>query len=121
MATNLPARSIEDSALQTKIFFDTYGIQPLEFNAVEVDATLAFFTKRGFKEDSAQSITLSLLKQAKLEAINVFSILDNLSTLNDLQISALVSEILNNNRPSTSTLGYRQTIDTVSKQRNVIA
>lgn len=120
MATNLPAKTITDSAARTKLFFDTYGQQPLEFIATEVDAAVGFFTSRGFKDESAQSVAMVLLKQAKLENLNVFKILDDLKSLTETDISALVSEILNNNRPSTSTLGYRQQVPSISKQRNVV-
>ena len=118
--TNLPAKQINDSAARTKLFFDTYGKAPLEFNATEVDATIGFFEKRGFAKESAATISMSVLKQAKLENINVFKILDDLNKLDGLQISGLVSEILNNNRPVTSTLGYRKTTPDITKQRNVI-
>jgi hypothetical protein len=40
--TNLPAVEINDSAARTKLFFDTYGQEALEFNATEVDATINF-------------------------------------------------------------------------------
>lgn len=118
--TNLPAKQIQDSAARSKLFFDTYGEQPLEFNAVDVDAAIGFFTSRGFEKDSAQTVALTLLKQAKLENLNIFEILDGLKNVDNTDISVLVSEVLNNNRPSTSTLGYRKQISTVSKQRNVI-
>jgi hypothetical protein len=119
--TNLPAKQIQDSAARSKLFFDTYGEQPLEFNAVDVDAAIGFFTSRGFEKDSAQTVALTLLKQAKLENLNIFEILDGLKNVDNTDINVLVSEVLNNNRPSTSTLGYRKQISTVSKQRNVIA
>lgn len=118
--TNLPERQINDSAARTKVFFDSYGKTPLEFNATEVDTTINFFTSKGFNKEAANAISLAILKQAKLENINVFTILDDLKGFDALDISNLVSEILNNNRPATSTLGYRQPISTVSKQRNVV-
>ena len=118
--TNLPEKQIQDSAARTKLFFDTYGKEPLEFNATEVDASIQFFIKKGFSDDAARITALSLLKQAKIEGISVFGVLDQLGNLDTVNISALVSEILNNNRPATSTLGYRQQISTVSKQRNVV-
>ena len=118
--TNLPEKQIQDSAARTKLFFDTYGKEPLEFNATEVDASIQFFIKKGFSEDAARITALALLKQAKIEGISVFGVLDQLGNLDTADVSALVSEILNNNRPATSTLGYRQQISTVSKQRNVV-
>ena len=118
--TNLPSKTIQDSAARTKLFFDTYGETPLEFNAIDVDSTVGFFQKRGFSDDASQTLAMSLLKQAKLEAISVQSIIDTIKNFDDSQIGALVSEVLNNNRPATSTLGYRQQLESVSKQRNVV-
>lgn len=122
MATNLPPRDIQDSAQSTKIFFDTYGQLPLEFQANEVEAARNFFESKGFAADAATTTSITILKQAKIEGIPVFKILDTLSGLTSIQLSALVGEILNNNRPSTSTLGYRLASITKQNQtRNIIA
>lgn len=121
MTTNLPSQTVPDSAESTKLFFDTYGQRPLEFNATEVDACVAFFTGFGFDNDAALTISSVLLKQAKLEGLTVFNILDTLTKLDSLKISALVSEILNNNRTPTSTLGYRVANKEDSKLREVTA
>ena len=110
MATNLPPKQSTDSAEATKLFFDSYGQTPLQFPSNDVDATVSFFLKRGFEREAANVTALSLLKQAKIDGINIFSILDTLETFNAVQISALVAEILNNNRVPTSTLGYRSEI-----------
>ena len=121
MTTNLPSQSAADSAASTKLFFDTYGQSPLEFNATEVDACIAFFTGFGFDNDAALTISSVLLKQAKLEGLTAFNILDSIKKLNSLQISALVSEILNNNRTPTSTLGYKVPDKEDNKIREVSA
>lgn len=120
MPTNLPAETTTDSAQGTKLFFDTYGKNPLEFNSVDVDTTVQFFQSKGFTEDSALTISTVLLKQAKLESISISVILEKIKSLNETSLSALVAEILNNNRPSTSTLGYRKDIGNANKQRNVV-
>lgn len=119
MATNLPAQSLTDSATATKLYFDTYGKNPLEFSATEVTACVSFFKKRGFDEDAALVTATTILKQAKLEGVNVFSILDGLKGFADLEISALVSEILNNNRIPTSTLGYKKDTSDINKIRTI--
>jgi hypothetical protein len=49
-----------------------------------------------------------LLQQAKLDNVNVFDLLDTLKGLTEVQLSAVVTEVLNYNRQKTSTLGYRQ-------------
>lgn len=122
MSINLPVKEKIDSAAGTKLFFDTYGQQPLEFSANEVTAATAFFQSRGFDDDAASITAATILKQSKIDAVPVFQILDTLKTFNGVQLSALVAEILNNNRGATSTLGYR--LENVEKQiliRNIAA
>jgi hypothetical protein len=105
--TNLPENFKQDSATGTKLFFDTYGQEPLEFHANEVDGAIGFFTKRGFDQDTAIVIATVVLKQSKLDGIPVFKFLDSLTKFDVTELSILVGEILNNNRPATSTLGFR--------------
>jgi len=105
--TNLPAHIKEDSAAGTKLFFDSYGQEPLEFHANEVDGAIGFFTKRGFDQDTAIVIATVMLKQSKLDGVPVFKFLDDLNKFDVTQLSILVGEVLNNNRPATSTLGFR--------------
>jgi hypothetical protein len=120
MATNLPPTSIEDSAAATKLFFDTYGKLPLEFSANEVDAAIGFFEGKGFDRSASIVIAAAILKQAKLDETPVFKILDTLKVFNSIQLSGLVTEILNNNRPITSTLGFRLTsVSKDSQLRNI--
>jgi hypothetical protein len=122
MATNIPVSPKEDSAAGTKLFFDTYGKNPLEFQANEVNAAIGFFTSRGFDDDAASLTAAVLLKQAKLEAVPVFKILDTLKEFNGVQISALVGEILNNSRGAGSTLGFRVvSVEKQNQTRNIFA
>lgn len=123
MSTNLPiSDKINDSDELTKLFFDTYGQQPLEFAATDVDAVIGFFEGKGFDKDAAISTGITLLKQAKLENQPVFQIIDTLRGFNSLELSTLVGEILNNNRPNTSTLGFRVSrADNNNLSRNIIA
>jgi hypothetical protein len=121
MATNLPPKKITDSAKPTQLFFDTYGRIPLEFPATEVDAVLGFFTSKGYTEEAAQVTGLTLLKQAKLDNTPIFELLDTLGKFTGLQLSALISEILNNNRVPTSTLGFRTPSQNTIKLRETDA
>lgn len=119
---SLPIPAKQDSASGTKLFFDQYGQQPLEFAANEVTAAIGFFQSRGFDDDAATLTAQVLLKQAKVDGTPVFKILDTLKTFNGVQISAIVAEILNNNRNSTSTLGYRtEIIEKQNQTRNIFA
>jgi hypothetical protein len=121
MATNLPIEVREDSAAGTKLYFDTYGEEPLEFLSTDVDAAVSFFKKAGFDQDAALVTAMTVLRQAKIDGTPIFDILDTLTGFGQLQLSQLVGEILNNNRVSTSTLGFR-TSDVVTNQtRNIAA
>lgn len=121
MATNLPIQVINDSAAGTKLFFDTYGEEPLEFNSNDVDATHTFFETAGFDRDAALVVSMTLLRQAKIEGTPIFQILDSLKEYGRLQLSQLVGEILNNNRVPTSTLGFRVSDVVPSQARNISA
>ena len=121
MPTNLPEEQLNDSAAATRLYFDTYGETPLQFNASEVDSTIAFFTSYGFGKDASTTSALALLKQAKLDGVNIGSILERLKGLDQAQISNLVAQILNNDRVSTSTLGIRTQSVNNLKTRNISA
>ena len=119
--TNLPAIVKEDSAAATKLYFDTYGIVPLEFNAVDVDYVTSFFKKKGFGDEAADACATVILKQAKVDSMPVFKVLESLGSFNTLELSTLVTEVLNNNRVPTSTIGFRTTPVTTEKVRNIAA
>jgi hypothetical protein len=122
MTTSLPIPTVEDSGAATKLFFDTYGKNPVEFTANDIDATTGFFTSKGFDNDAATSTALILLKQAKTDKIPVFQILDTLKVLSGIQLSALVGEILNNNRGPSSTLGFKvKNVEKQNQTRNIYA
>jgi hypothetical protein len=117
--TNLPAIRKEDSAAGTKLFFDSYGQEPLEFNANDVSACISFFEKKGFDNDAALIVATVILKQAKLDGTPIFKILDTLSGVDALALSSIVGEILNNNRTPTSTLGFRTNPVIPNQIRNI--
>ena len=105
--SNLPIEPSRDSADSAKKFFNTYYQESVAFPANSIDAAVGFFESRGFQKTAAVSIASVLLSQAKVENVNVFQLLDTLKGLNELQLSKVVSEILNYNRVRISTLGYR--------------
>ena len=108
MRTNLPPiESGTDSAAKTKLFFDEYGQAPLEFSANDVEAAIGFFMTNGFDRDAAEITASVVLRQAKFENMPVFELIDQLKVMDGVKLSALVGEILNNNRPSSSALGYK--------------
>lgn len=119
--TNLPYAVPNDSAAGTKLYFDQYGQVPLEFAGSEVDAVIGFFKSKGFGEQAAQTTGMVLLKQAKIDNMQVFKLLDTLKNFEGLQLSTLVGEILNNNRSNSSTLGFKVVnVDKYNQTRNIV-
>ena len=100
--TNLPPKNQDDldktiTKLTTSTYQDDYQFDPSEY-----DAAIAFFVRRGFSRTSAEST-------------------DKLSGTTDVQLSEILTIILNANRYKSSKLGVRQTLntkDTVS--RNIL-
>jgi hypothetical protein len=121
MATNLPIQNIEDSAAGTRLYFDRYGEQPLEFPATDVAATIAFFESAGFDKDAALVTAMTILRQAKLDNTPIYQLLDTLKSFQTIELSQLVGEILNNNRVPTSTLGFRVKDVIPNQSRNIAA
>ena len=102
-------------------FFDTYFDKKLSFPSNQVDAVIGFFTKRGFDKEAAISVGSVLLQQAKIDSVNVFQLLDTLKGLDSVQLSSIVTEVLNYNRAKTSTLGFKRTqqVEKLEK-RNIV-
>ncbi len=121
MATNLPPRVIEDSAAGTKLYFDRYGETPMEFSANDVTLAVTFFERVGFDNDAANTVAMTLLRQAKIDGTPIGQILDSLKGFSAMSLSQLVGEILNNNRISTSILGFRTTDVKPNQTRNISA
>jgi hypothetical protein len=104
--SNIPVNS--SSQNQTVQAFDAYGTQPVEINATVLAAMKGFFTSRDFGEVAAESIAVTIIRQAMQDGYNPMQILDTLKGVDTVQLSAIVSEILNYNRFKSSSLGYAQ-------------
>jgi hypothetical protein len=103
--SNIPVGKTQDQTVQA---FDAYFSTPVEINSTVLAAMTGYFTSRGFGQVAAESIAVTIIKQAKQDGYNPMQILDTLRGLNDVELSGLVSEILNYNRFKTSNLGYAQ-------------
>lgn len=119
MNTNLPQNTT--SPVDTKVFFDKFFNTSVSFPAAEIDATVAFFMKRGFDIESARSTAIVLLNQARVDNVKIFQLLDTLKIQTDVQLSQIVAQILNAYREKTSLLGYRiaPSVDTY-ESRNIL-
>lgn len=118
--SNLPANANVSNAMVKA--FDAYTNKPLELETSTLSAMKGFFASRGFEDAAAESISVVIIKQAKQDGYNPMAILDTLKGLGNVEISALVSEILNFNRFKSSFLGYARKFNTASEiDRNIAA
>lgn len=118
--SNLPKIANLDSSEEVRNFFDRYYQKEISFPVNQIDAVVGYFLKRGFEELAAKSISILLLSQAKVDNVNVFQLVDTLKGLTDVQLSAIVTEILNTYREKTSTLGFKKQVQELTiESRNI--
>jgi hypothetical protein len=116
--TNIP---VATDTKETRSFFNNYFSSEVSFPSNQIDAVLGFFMRRGFEEQAARTTGIVLLNQARIDNVNVFELLDKLKSLNDLQLSQIVTQILNYYRVQTSVLGYKSTKKDLSfESRNIL-
>ena len=117
--SNIPSSSSQDATVQA---FNSYQTAPVELNSTVLAAMKGYFTSREFGEVAAESIAITIMTQAKQDGYNPMQILDTLRGLSNVELSGLVSEILNYNRFKSSSLGYAQTFSPNAEvQRSIIA
>jgi hypothetical protein len=119
--TNLPPKD-KDELQKTidKLTTSTYE-EEYQFNAGAYDAVIAFFVKRGFKRESAESTAYVIMAQSKIDDVKPQELLDKLTYASPTQLSEVITIILNANRYKSSRLGVRQTLTTKSTvSRNIL-
>lgn len=113
-------KNMQDSGKEVRQLFNRYFSKQINITSSEVDTVVGFFTKRKFTKDAAISVATVIIQQAKAENKNVFQLVDTLTGLSEVQLSQLVSAILNNNRSKISALGYKNVYDIeTTENRNV--
>ena len=118
--SNLPPAALPSNSNTVNVM-DKYYSNPIELNPTVLAAMTGYFTNRGFGEVAAESITLTIMKQSQTDGYNPMQILDTLKGLTNVQLSGLVSELLNYNRFKSSSLGYSRGFTPNPRiQRNII-
>ena len=110
--TNLPPKESDGLNDTIQKLTTTNYQSDYEMNPADYDACIAFFVRRGFKRASAESTAYVIMAQAKIDSISPQEILDKLTSASDVQLSELITLILNANRYKSSRLGVRQTLAT---------
>jgi len=110
-----------DSGEEVKEYYNKYFTETISVSANKLDSVVGFFTKRGFDEISAVNVSAVLIEQSRVDGVDVFTLLDTLKGLEDIQISGLVAEILNYNRSKSSVLGFKVEKVERAELRNIVA
>lgn len=117
--TNLPSEKSSPKTLQE--FQGYQNVKPSTDPSV-YNAMIGFFTSRGFDTSAAELISETVMFQAKTDGYSAQQIIDGMKSLNELEISSLVAEILNYNRFKSSSLGYSPEYQSNPEvSRNIIA
>lgn len=119
MINNLPNTQLPNTDVRQ--FFDKFFTHQVSFPTGEIDATIGFFLKNNFDVQSARSIAIVLLNQARADNVSVFQLIDTLKQLSDVELSQVVAQVLNSYREKTSLLGYRiQPVTNTFDSRNIV-
>jgi hypothetical protein len=120
--SNLPQEKPQNySDRDVREFFDRYFSKTISFPANQIDAVIGFFENRGFDKTAAISTSIVLLEQAKIDNINAFKLIDTLKGLSDIELSNVVAQVLNYNRPRSSSLGFKKSNQqSTFEQRNIV-
>lgn len=121
MINNLPIQQQENNRQEVRDLFDNFFKHQVTFPSNQIDAVLGFFLKRGFDDEAARSTGIVLLNQARRDNVNVFELIDQLKGMTDVQLTKIVTEVLNYYREQTSTLGYKIVSNTDTyESRNIL-
>ena len=110
--TNLPPKDKDELDKTIEKLTNSDYQTEYEFNAGEYDAAIGFFVKRGFTRTSAESTAYVILSQAKIDNVNPQELLDKLGHASEIQLSEVITIILNAYRYKSSRLGVRQSLTT---------
>lgn len=118
MYTNLPAGRSSNLAAQA---YDNVYTPPLELETNTFNLLKGFFEGHGFEKAAAETISVTVIRQAKQDGYNPLEVLGTLKGLGNLELNEVVIQILNYNRFKSSYIGSK--LDTTSflpVSRNVL-
>jgi hypothetical protein len=105
--TNLPQKDLDSLGKSIKNLTSTQYEEKFEFNQNEMDAAIGFFVKRGFDRGPAEDVATVILRQSKIDSVPSQEILDQLTNASPVELSELITVVMNANRFKSSRLGVR--------------
>ena len=104
--SNLPSKTPSGSSSDlTNKNLNQYNDLPIQLDNETLTAMKGLLSSKGFSPESAENISITIMIQAKRYNFNPMNVLDSMKNLGEIEMSQLVSEILNFNRFKTSFLG----------------
>ncbi len=121
--SNLPPKTTSGSSSDlTNKNLNLYIDLPIQLDNETLTAMKGLLSSKGFSPESAENISITIMMQAKRDNFNPMNVLDSMKGLGEIEMSQLVSEILNFNRFKTSVLGSVQATTPVDVvKRNILA
>lgn len=81
-------------------------VRQFELDSGTFNMMKGFFLSKKFDKVAAESIAVTIMKQAQADGYSPLAVLDQLKGMESLELNSLVSEILNYNRFKTSLIGH---------------
>lgn len=120
MYSNLPLKNTRSNSDGTVKSFENYYDVPVQLDQNTLTAMIGWLESKGFQNEAAEIISITILTQARRDNINPMTLLESVKQLDQTQLSRIVAEILNYNRFKTSTLGVVQDITPVDNVKRTI-
>ena len=109
-----------DSAKNTLDFFENYNKQQINLKSSDIDQFQSLLVKKGMQELAARETTTLILKQCNIDEVDPQTIYTQLKETPNMELTDLLGEILNINRPVSSTLGTKLNFGDNNAKRNII-
>jgi len=109
-----------DSAKNTLDFFENYNKQQINLKSSDIDQFQSLLIKKGMQELAARETTTLILKQCNIDEVDPQTIYTQLKETPNMELTDLLGEILNINRPVSSTLGTKLNFGDNNAKRNII-
>ena len=109
-----------NSAKNTLDFFENYNKQQINLKSSDIDQFQSLLIKKGMQELAARETTTLILKQCNIDEVDPQTIYTQLKETPNMELTDILGEILNINRPVSSTLGTKLNFGDNNAKRNII-
>jgi len=109
-----------NSADTTTDFFNNFNRQQINLKTSDVAAFVNILKSKGMGEETAKETTNIILTQCNIDELDPMVVYEEIRQTPNMELTDLLGEILNINRPKSSTLGTARVSVWNSAKRNII-